>query len=126
MDMAIKRGKLLILSVLAGAVLMPFAAQADVTINPSPSTTGDKPPIIVKQGNTRYIFTSQDDKFRSMLLNSKNLRIHTRPKKYDPREFYPDYYSHHKYIRDYENYDARDASYDSGYAAGYFLTKDRD
>jgi hypothetical protein len=116
MDMRHRHGKLLLLSVLAGVLMLPVAAHAD----DEAVAAETKPPIIVKQNGTRYIFTSQDEKFRSMLLNSKNLHIHTKPKKDDF------YYRHHKYIEDHENYDERDAAHDSGYAAGYFLTKDRD
>jgi hypothetical protein len=108
-----KHGKHILLGLLAGIVMMPIAAYA--------SDQSTKPPIIVKQGNTRYIFTTQDDKMRSILLNSKNLRIQSR------RERVPDYKSYRwrsRHIRDREEYDARAAAYDSGYAAGYILSRD--
>ena len=122
--------KLLIAALLLTG-LTPVAVHAD-------ESTETKPPIIVQQGNTRYIFTRQDEKFRNMLLNSKNLRIHDKRKKVDPEDYYKNYYRHHKRIRDHEN--ERDSkrdlrrrererersSYNSGYTAGYFIARDRD
>ncbi len=114
-----KHGKRIFLGLLAGIMLMPLPVLAD-------DGETKKPPIIVKQGNTTYVFKSQNDKFRNILLNSKNLRIRHRDRDDS------DYYRHHKYIRDHENSgkrgtrdDMRDAAYYSGYAAGYLSENDR-
>lgn len=103
---------------LAGFLAAPPVAQAD-------ESTGTKPPIVVKQGNTTYTFTTQDEKFRQMLLRSKNLHIHLPKKKSNPESYYKDYYQRHRYIRDYEKEEERNrAAYESGYAAGYFMKRD--
>ncbi len=120
MDMTRKILSVAFLGLLAGIFALPSLACAD-----DPAET--RPPIIVQQGNTRYVFTSQDEKFRSMLLNAKNLRIHSRNKT-DPQDYYRNYYSHHRYIRDHEKDERRrgrnHAAYDSGYIAGRLLTDD--
>ncbi len=117
-----KRLTLTVLALLAGILTMPAPGYA--------GENGNKPPIIVTQGNTRYIFTTQNDKMRSMLLNSKNLRIRHRHDRDDYRNDRwrsrekRERHNHARHIRERYEYDSRGASYDAGYAAGYVLSRD--
>src|SRR5688572_3818517 len=93
-----KHVKRLILALLAGIFIMPAPSYAD-------DGETKKPPIIVKQGGNTYVFKTQNDKMRSILLNSKRLRIKQRN---DRDDYYGrDYYRHHKYVRDHENMSKR-------------------
>src|SRR5262249_47179537 len=85
---------------------------ASLCLAPHARADDTKPPVIVTQGNTRYIFTTQDEKFRSMLLNAKNLRIHVRDN--NPEYYYRDYYRHHRHVGEPKT----GAAYYSGYLAG--------
>lgn len=118
-DMTGKRAKFMILGLLAGILMLPAA----------PVFAGDgqgkKPPIIVTQGDTRYIFTTQNDKMRSILLNSKNLRIrHRHDGDYRNDRWRSREKRERRPVRERREYDERGASYDAGYTTGYVLSRD--
>ncbi len=112
-----KRVKFIFLSLMAGILMFP-----DAPVYAGERNT--KPPIIVTQGNTRYIFTTQNDKMRSILLNSKNLRIRHRDNDHWRSRDKRERHRHDRRIRERYEYDSRGASYDAGYAAGYVLRRD--
>jgi hypothetical protein len=69
---------------------------------------GDKPPIVIDTGRRKYIISSDSEKMREILLRADRIKVVRK-----------------KRDRDRDD-DSRDASYYSGYGAGYLLKKDRD